>query len=434
MNAIHFGRPRKNAEILSRHEKMMKRNRWRWLPLAGLAVIVLTGVALAATRRSDLSPAAQALVDAAFADVQGQALIDFHAHLAGLGTDSSGAAVNPAFRSPWHPLQWLRFHSYLSAAGITGQQHADREFAAMLAVRARAFPVPLRMCVLAFDHAYDSEGMVIPDGTPYYVPNDYAVRLANENADVFIPVASVHPYRPDAIAELDRCVAQGVRLVKWLPNVQGIDPADSRCLPFYRALARNKVTLLTHGGEEAAFGGEVWQEYGNPLRLRLALDAGCTVIVAHCAAEGEGDDLDSRPSSSGEGKGRVRMANLDLFLRLLAEEKYRGRLYGDISSLTQVNHAGGALPVLLGRPEIHERLVNGSDYPLPGIDVLYSAYYLAARGYLTWREAYLLEEIQRHNPLLGDFVLKRTLRDPRTGNHFAAGIFTAAQTLAGRGD
>jgi hypothetical protein len=30
----------------------------------------------------------------------------------------------------------------------------------------------------------------------------------------------MHPYRHDAIAELERVAAQGVRVIKWLPNVQ----------------------------------------------------------------------------------------------------------------------------------------------------------------------------------------------------------------------
>ena len=413
----------------------MKRRYRQAMLLAALLLAAVVGTAIAAARPAPLSPAAQQLVDAAFAGLQGRTLIDYHAHLAGLGTDSSGASVAPAFRSPWHPLSWFRFRSYLAAAGVSDEQNADSKYVAVLAARAREFPVPLRVCVFAFDNAYDTAGGVIPGGVPFYVPNDYALRVARENHDVFIPVVSVHPYRPDAVAELDRCAAEGARMVKWLPNVQNMDPADTRCLPFYRALVRNNMTLITHAGDEGAFGGDIRQDLGNPLRLRLALDAGCTVIVAHCAAEGDGDDFDSQPSPSVEGEGKGGSAgvapedawvpNLDLFLRLLADKKYRGRLYGDISTLTQINRAGEALPKLLAHPELHDRLVNGSDYPLPGSDALYSAYYLAARGYLTWREAYLLEEIQDHNPLLYDIVLKRTLRDSRTGSRFGPVVFAA---------
>ncbi len=400
---------------------------WRWLAVAGLTAIA--GSALAGQQRQELSPAAQQLVSAALAGLQGETLIDCHAHLAGLGTDGSGAAVRPELRSVWHPAQWLRFRTYLTAAGVRNEAHADSEYLAVLAARARALPVRLRLCVFAFDHAYRPDGSVDTNAAPYYVPNDYALRATRAYPDIFIPVASVHPYRADAVAELDRCAAAGVRLVKWLPNVQNIDPADTRCLPFYRALVRNRMALITHGGDENAFGGTVQQAYGNPLRLRAALDAGCTVIVAHCAAEGEGEDLDAPAGADGR---RPRAANLALFLRLLDGTRYRGRVYGDLSSLTQLNHAQEALPTLLAHPELHDRLINGSDYPLPGVDTLNSSYYLAAHGYLTWHEARLLEEIQRANPLLYDIVLKRTLRDPQSGARLPAAVFGTTMRRAVR--
>ena len=56
--------------------------------------------------------------------------------------------------------------------------------------------------------------------------------------------ASVHPYRKDAVAELERCVAAGAVLLKWLPITQGFNPADPRCFPFYEALAHHKLPLL----------------------------------------------------------------------------------------------------------------------------------------------------------------------------------------------
>lgn len=382
-----------------------------------LLLVLAAGLLLfwPAAKNQPLSPAAQALVAAAFADVPGQTLIDYHAHLAGLGTDSSGAWVNPRFRSPGQPASWFRFRAYLSVAGVTDAAHADREYVATLAARAREFPVPLRLGILAFDYVYRADGARDTAASNLFVPNDYVLRVAREYPGVFFPVASVHPYRRDAVAELDRCAAAGVRLVKLIPNVQLIDYQDTRCLPFYQALVRNRMTLLTHAGDEKAFGGEVREDYGNPLRLRAPLAAGCTVIVAHCAAEGDGDDFDQ--------PGR-RAPNLELFLRLYDDPRYVGQLWGEISALPQVNRAGAALPELLPRADRQQRLVNGSDYPLPGVDALYSAYYLAARGYLNFGEARLLEEIQRHNPLLGDYVLKRTLTDPVTRRRFARDIFT----------
>jgi len=54
-----------------------------------------------------------------------------------------------------------------------------------------------------------------------------------------------------------------------------MDPADVRCDRYYEALARLKLPLLTHAGAELAVTGGQMQDYGNPLRLRRALDHAC---------------------------------------------------------------------------------------------------------------------------------------------------------------
>ena len=57
----------------------------------------------------------------------------------------------------------------------------------------------------------------------------------------------------------------------------------------------------------------------------------------------------------------------------------------------------------------HRRLINGSDYPLPAINVLMQTGAMVQGGFLTEQERHLLNEIDQHNPLLFDFVTKRTV-------------------------
>src|SRR5690606_32647530 len=139
--------------------------------------------------------------------------------------------------------------------------------------------------------------------------------------------------------------------------------------------------------------------------------------VAHCASLGEGTDLDD--------PARGRIPNFDLFLRLMDDPRYVGLVYGEISALTQVGRSGRPLATMLARTDLHERLVNGSDYPLPAIDALFQTGALADEGYLTDDEARQLDEIWRANPLLFDLVLKRTVRHPETGARFPASVFRA---------
>jgi len=115
------------------------------------------------------------------------------------------------------------------------------------------------------------------------------------------------------------------------------------------------------------------------------------------------------------------VSNFDLFGRLMAETRWEGLLYGDISAVVQRNRAAECLAPLLERGEWHERLLFGSDYPLPGVIPLISATRLAAQGLLDPATVPVLIEIRRHNPLLFDLVLKRHLA--WQGRRFGAAVF-----------
>lgn len=365
---------------------------------------------------SPLSPGARALVEAAVADFRIDRAVDHHVHVVGTGEDASGARVSPKFTSWLHPRQHVQFLAYQRAFGIDDVARAESQSAARWLRLARAAGVS-RHGLLAFDAHYAPDGRVDEEETEFYVPNEYVERLARANADVAFAVASVHPYRPDAVAELERCAAAGTKIVKWLPNAMGMDPADPRCDPFYAAMARLGMALLTHAGEEQAVESEGSQEFGNPLRLRRALDAGVRVYVAHCASLGRGIDLDDPAGRSVE--------TFDLFLRLMDDPRYVGRVFGEISALTQVGRCGRPLATMLARTDLHERLVNGSDYPLPAIDAMFQTGSLRDAGYLTADEARWLDEIWAVNPLLFDLVLKRTVKHPATGARFPASAFRA---------
>ena len=64
---------------------------------------------------------------------------------------------------------------------------------------------------------------------------------------------------------------------------------------------------------------------------------------------------------------------------------------------------------------VRPRLLNGSDYPLPGILPLFSLKQMVRHDYITEPEAEVLSAVRDHNPLLFDFVLKRTLRVDQKG-------------------
>ena len=338
------------------------------------------------------------------------------------GDSGDGPWIGEQMRSPLrNPLQYARYRLFLNASCVRrGDEDPSAAFLDRLLSCHRATAPGFRLMLLAFDQVHDAGGRARPETSAFHVPNAHARAVAARYPGEIEWAASVHPYRADAVQALDAAVAGGARAVKWLPNAMGIDPASPECDRFYEALARHRLPLLTHGGEERAVRGAAAHGFGNPLRLRRALDHGVRVIVAHCASLGTGVDLDAGPDGPA-------VPNLDLFARLMDDPRYEHLLMGDVSALTLANRFPGALRTVLERTDWHGRLLNGSDYPLPGVPALFDLDRMAEHGFLAADAVPVLEAIQDHNPLMFDFVLKRTVS--RQGARFSPRVFETAHHL-----
>lgn len=342
------------------------------------------------------------LVQAAWDGIDPRQLWDGHVHLVGVGDGGHGVWFNPAMDSLWSPVQYARKKFYLNASCADGEQDIDARYVKRLIALHADLPAGSRLMLLAFDYRCDERGEPVPALSTYYAPNEYAWLIAKKYPQTFEWIASIHPYRPNAVELLEWAVRHGARAVKWLPPAMGMDPASPLCDRFYDALARWKLPLLTHAGEELAVQAKDAQALGNPLRLRRALNHGVRVIVAHCASLGFDVDLD-------QGENATRRPSFDLFTRMMAEPQYEGLLFGEISAMTQVNRLGRPLREVLARTEWHDRLINGSDYPLPAVMPLFSLERMVTLRYLRQEEAKILSAVRRYNSLLFDFLVKRSL-------------------------
>jgi mannonate dehydratase len=268
--------------------------------------------------------------------------------------------------------------------------------------------------LIALDAAYGDDGRLLTERTVLIVSNLYAHEIHERHPGRFEWIASVHPYRRDAVEALELAALTGARAVKWIPSLMNIDPASPRCDAFYEAAARLNIPVITHAGLERAVPGTDTQDFGNPLRLRRALDAGVRVVVAHCASMGQDRDLD-------KGANGPYVDSFSLFARLFEDRKYEKHLFGDIAAMTQVARAGPVLAKVIEREDWHPRLLNGSDYPLPGVMPIFSVDYLVSLKLVQESAAPVLKQIRAYNPLLFDFVLKRHLRS--NGKAFAKSVF-----------
>ena len=358
-------------------------------------------------------------------DLNPEEVWDSHCHLAGLG-DSRGAAASGIVlgkamdRPILHPWQYMQRRFFMnSSCAETPEYRAqglsvDEAYVRRLTAQMDVLPAGVKAMLLAFDYPHDTAGKPLAEQCSFYVPNDYARRLAAANPARFVWAASIHPYRPDALERLQRAKEDGAKAVKWIPQAQNIVPDSSQCDPFYRELARLRLPLLCHTGEEKAISGVGEQDFANPLRLRRALAAGVTVIAAHCATMGQHLDHDD---------GNKRVEGYQLFTRLMEESADSGLFYGDISAVILTIKNTEHLKDLLLREEWADRLINGSDYPVPGVIPLISLHKLARSGLLPTEAIADLALLRAHNPLLFDFALKRALT--WQGKKFAPQIFAS---------
>jgi len=389
----------------------MMRNRRRLLLAAG-GTVALGGCSYSLEHglfnacRAELPRklASDEAVLAAWDGIDATRMWDCHVHLIGSGDSGGGIWLNPAMFNIVNPVLYTQRLFYLNAGCIDERSGGDDDsYVQRMLNLLDGMRHGVKLVLLAFDRHHAGDGTALPGKTIMYIPDAYTQATARRHPEHFEWAASIHPYRRDFLAALRSAKAHGARAAKWLPAAMGIDPASPRCDAFYAELVKLDLPLITHSGTENAMGMADRQHLGNPLLLRRALEHGVRVVLAHCATLGEDRDLD-------RGENGPYVASFSLFARLMDDPRYRATLYGDISSIAQFNRAGPALLELLEREEWHPRLLNGSDYPLPGVVPLYSMTRLVEIGVIEPQLAPVLADVREHNSLLFDFVLKRHLR------------------------
>lgn len=183
--------------------------------------------------------------------------------------------------------------------------------------------------VLAFDAVHDGEGRLDEANTHLYVTNDYVMELARQHPNILFG-ASVHPYRKDAVAEIERCVSGGAVLLKWLPITQNFDPSDERCFPVYEALAHHKLPLLSHTGGERSL-PTLNASVADPMLLVPALKRGVTVIAAHCGTKSSPQETDYVPQfmrlPADRPARRGHRRSIDARRKLVAERRADQRMF-----------------------------------------------------------------------------------------------------------
>ena len=81
--------------------------------------------------------------------------------------------------------------------------------------------------------------------------NDFAISL-NEDPALFA-FGSVHPEAPNALEELERIHAAGLKGVKFHPEYQSFYADDEKMKPIYRKISQLGLITLFHAGQDIGF-------------------------------------------------------------------------------------------------------------------------------------------------------------------------------------
>ncbi|MBI1841644.1 MAG: amidohydrolase family protein [Verrucomicrobia bacterium] len=301
--------------------------------------------------------------------------IDAHVHWAGNGSSGGGSWIR--LSGPHRFLARFMLHQ-IQMPGDALSGDFDRIYTDRLLAWIRESSVR-RVVLLAHDEVYHSDGRRMEGVGSFYVPNDEVLTRARAHPE-FLPAVSIHPARADALDELERCAEAGAVMMKCLPNCHNIDCNDPRYRKFWERMAALRLPLLAHTGGEHTV-PVVRAEFSDPRILRLPLECGVTVIAAHCATRSGWSDPDYFPH----------------FVEML--QRYP-RLYGDTSAFNLPARGAHARECL--RPGIQERLIHGSDFPVP-IQGLWAW----ARGIISFRDYWRCRGIR--NAIERDFQLKKAM-------------------------
>jgi predicted TIM-barrel fold metal-dependent hydrolase len=263
-------------------------------------------------------------------------VIDCHVHICAFTPGHGKMSQHLLGTIPFRFMRWR--------LGVRGEDEtSERDLEELLINLIQGTPQIDAVVLLAFDAVYTRDGVLDDSNTHLYVTNDYAIELCRRHPRSLLFGASVHPYRNDAVAELERCIKAGAVLLKWLPIVQNFNPADERCFPLYEALAHYKLPLLSHtGGENSLPNLDI--SVADPMLLEPALKRGVTVIGAHCGTKSAPGEYDYLPQWS-----------------YLAKEYEH--FYGDTAALNLPTR-DYAYRTILEDEEFRSKLLHGSDWPI----------------------------------------------------------------------
>lgn len=223
--------------------------------------------------------------------------------------------------------------------------------------------------VFGVDAKFDASGNLVHKDKTVCASNEDVFAFYEQNPSEVVPFFSVNPNRKDALNLIEKYHKMGFKGGKLLHSYWETDLNDKRYKPYFRLLSELRLPLVIHVGDENSLASNKALE--SIEQLKSPLNLGCRIVCAHMGASSDGAlSMFSRdPEKFG--------ANYFTLLGWLRE--FDG-LYADVSALLCINKAR-ILPHLKTQTQIHDKILFGTDFPVP-FSVILSSYDLPFRDRL----------------------------------------------------
>ena len=215
--------------------------------------------------------------------------------------------------------------------------------------------------VFGVDAKFDESGNLVHKDKTVCATNEEVFAFYEQNPNEVVPFFSVNPNRKDALNLIEKYHKMGFKGGKLLHSYWETDLNNKRYEPYFRLLSELGLPLVIHVGDENSLASNKALE--SIEQLKSPLNLGCRIVCAHMGASSDG--VLSMFSRDPEKLG----ANYFTLLRWLRE--FDG-LYADVSALLCINKAR-ILPHLKTQTQIHDKILFGTDFPVP-FSVIFSSY------------------------------------------------------------
>ena len=212
-----------------------------------------------------------------------------------------------------------------------------------------------KVVLFGVDERVDDAGRTLHKDITVCATNEDLLRVYNAHSDVVVPFFSINPKRPDALELIDRYVEHGFKGAKFLQNYWGVDTREARYRPYFEKLAELDLPLIVHVGSESSV--HSFKSCESIEMLDQPLDAGVKVICAHMA-------LSYEPRRILRAFSKNPKHFNEEYFTLLEMLKTHDNLYADISALLTPVRAK-VLRHLSEQRDVHEKLLFGTDFPVP---------------------------------------------------------------------